>query len=301
MEASKWMKRSIVPVLVLAIGGTVALEWKRVVVFTSAMSTNAAAAETHAPGANVARVIRAEGRLAARPGALVTVGTDFGGTVRAVKVDEKGRVKKGELVAEIAAEETRAALGEASARIHEADVDITFLDTEIGKAERLLSANAAPKDLLDKATHERDSTRARRAAAQAAAGRFAATLAKSRGSAPIDGVVLTRHVEPGEVVAPGARVATICDLSRVRVEAEVDEFDTARMKVGADVTVRAEGYETAWHGKIEEIPDSVGPRTLRPQDPGRPSDTRVLVVKIALDEATPLKLGQRVEVEIAAK
>ena len=40
------------------------------------------------------------------------------------------------------------------------------------------------------------------------------------------------------------------------------------------------------------------PRRLKPQDPGRPSDTRVLLVKVALDEKTPLKLGQRVEVEI---
>ncbi len=39
-------------------------------------------------------------------------------------------------------------------------------------------------------------------------------------------------------------------------------------------------------------------RALRPLDPGRPSDTRVLLVKIAFAEKTPLKLGQRVEVEI---
>ena len=40
------------------------------------------------------------------------------------------------------------------------------------------------------------------------------------------------------------------------------------------------------------------PRRLKPQDPCRPSDTRALLVKIALAETTPLKLGQRVEVTI---
>ena len=50
--------------------------------------------------------------------------------------------------------------------------------------------------------------------------------------------------------------------------------------------------------RLEEIPDAVSGRRLKPQDPGKPSDTRVLIVKVRLEEPTPLKLGQRVEVEI---
>ena len=52
--------------------------------------------------------------------------------------------------------------------------------------------------------------------------------------------------------------------------------------------------------KVEEIPDSVVPRRIRPEDPGRPIDARLVPVKIALAESTPLKLGQRVEIEILA-
>ncbi len=48
---------------------------------------------------------------------------------------------------------------------------------------------------------------------------------------------------------------------------------------------------------MEEIPDEVEGRKLKPEDPGKPTDTRVLLVKVAFDEATPLKLGQRVEVD----
>ena len=51
---------------------------------------------------------------------------------------------------------------------------------------------------------------------------------------------------------------------------------------------------------MEEIPAAVIGRRLRPQDPGRPIDARVLAVKIAFGEATPLKLGQKVEVEFQA-
>jgi hypothetical protein len=54
-----------------------------------------------------------------------------------------------------------------------------------------------------------------------------------------------------------------------------------------------------WRGRVEEIADAVAPRQTRPEDPGRPADTRILLVRIAFLEKTPLKLGQRVEVEIA--
>ena len=60
----------------------------------------------------------------------------------------------------------------------------------------------------------------------------------------------------------------------------------------------AEGFDRAWRGTIEEIPDSVVNRRLKPQDPSKPIDTRVLLVKVAFAEPTPLKLGQRVEVKI---
>jgi len=56
-------------------------------------------------------------------------------------------------------------------------------------------------------------------------------------------------------------------------------------------------------GRVEEIPDAVTERRTKPQDPGRPSDTRVLLVKIRFDDAAAgraLKLGRRVELQMEA-
>ena len=65
------------------------------------------------------------------------------------------------------------------------------------------------------------------------------------------------------------------------------------------MTVTAEGYPgKAVKAKVEEIPDTVVGRRLKPQDPSRPIDTRVLLVKIAFKEPSPFKLGQRVDLEI---
>ena len=112
-------------------------------------------------------------------------------------------------------------------------------------------------------------------------------------------MVVARHADPGETVGPAAPLVTIVDLSRLRVEAEVDEFDIAHVAVGAEATITAEGYAgRRWRGEVEEIADAVVARQTRPEDPGRPADTRVLPVWLAFREANPLKLGQRVEVEI---
>jgi HlyD family secretion protein len=126
-------------------------------------------------------------------------------------------------------------------------------------------------------------------------------LDKTRIIAPIDGVVTERHTHAGETVEVAARIVTIADLNRIRIEAEVDEFDTGRVTLGAGVLISAEGFPGAlWKGKVEEIPDAVVARRNRPEDPGRPIDSRVLPVKITFSEPTPLKLRQRIEVQILA-
>ncbi len=249
----------------------------------------------------VSHTIHAEGRLVPYPGALVVVGTDIGGTLRRLPVLEKTAVKKGELLAEIDGAEQKAALAEAQTRIAEADVDMRFFDVEKGRSERLLATDAVARDVLDRSVHDRDAAKARREAAQASAWRLGTVVNKTRIVSPIDGVVTERFAEQGETVPPGARLVTVADLARTRIEAEVDEYDAGRIALGQDVTITAEGFtQQVWHGKVEEIPDTVTSRRIKPQDPGRPSDTRVLLVKVALAQPLPVKLGQRVEIEIAA-
>jgi hypothetical protein len=52
---------------------------------------------------------------------------------------------------------------------------------------------------------------------------------------------------------------------------------------------------------VEEVADAVTLRRLKPQDPSRPTDTRILAVKVAFSEPTPLKLGTTVELKIQAR
>lgn len=244
------------------------------------------------------RTIAAEGRVVAYPGAEVMVGSDVSGTIDRLDVEEKQAVKKGDVIAVIEANDTRAALAVARARVAEADADIRLFSLESSRARNLWTAEVGSKQAWEKAERDLDAARARRASAAAEVRRLEALVAKTILTAPIDGVVVDRAVHAGETIAAGSPLVTIADLKKMRVEAEVDEFDAARVRLSAPVSVTAEGYDHPWRATIEEIPDTVVNRRLKPQDPSKPIDTRVLLVKVAFAEPTPLKLGQRVEVRI---
>jgi len=246
--------------------------------------------------------IRAEGRIVTYPGATVSVRSEIGGRVAVLAVHEQQQVHRGDVIAEIAADEAQAALAEAQAQIAAADADTAWLTAEQRRNAVLVQTGSVPRQGLDRITHDLATAQARRAVAEATVRRLSATLAKTRIVAPIDGTIVSRTVEAGEVIVPGTHLVTIADLRRRRVEAEVDEYDAGRVHPGVPVTITAEGYGTqSWQGTVEAIPDMVVPRQLKPQDPGRPSDTQVLLVKVALPQNVPLKLGQRVELAIDAR
>lgn len=273
--------------------GVAGYEWKQA---RDGRVIPAAQAKPARPGA---QNVLAEGRLAVPPGAEITVGSELDGKLVRLLVKEQDRVKAGDVLGEVDVKEQQAALAEAWARVKEAGADLDFAEREKKRAQQLWNSNVVAEASLDRSVHDASAAERRRSSLLAATSRISANIAKAKIIAPIDGVVTQRFADAGEMVAAGTPVLTITDLGRVRVEAEVGEFDTARVRLGASALIRAEGYEQRWHGKVSEIPDRVGPRSLKPLDPSRPVDTRVLLVKIALDEALPLKLGQRVEVELA--
>jgi RND family efflux transporter MFP subunit len=301
--------RLVWPVIGLGLVSVIAVQlgadFRRLEPCTLASSLLPASHQTAAPSSGPSRRddgvrVVAEGRVAAYPGAEVVVGTEAGGRIVNLPVDEKSRVSKGDLIAELNASDLKASLAEARARILEAETDERHYRRELKREQDLMLRRAGTQQNLDSLRHDLDAAAARRAAAIASRDRFEALIAKTRILSPIDGVVTARHVQPGETVETAAKIVTIVDLSRLRIEAEVDEYDTARVALRAPVTISAEGYETTWQGRVEEIPDAVVSRKLRPEDPGRPIDARVLPVKIAVSSPGPLKLGQRVEVVIDA-
>lgn len=276
--------------LVVAVG---AYEWRQAK--AGEMIPSAQALPVHQQSAPK---VLAEGRMAVAPGAEITVGAELDGKLLKLLVKEQDRVAAGDVIGEVDVKEQQAALGEAWARVKEAGADVDFSAREKKRSEQLWQSNVVAEASLDRSVHEASAAERRRSSLLAGAARISANISKSKLVAPIAGSITQRFADAGEMVAAGSPIVTITDLSALRIEAEVGEFDAGRVRLGAAVAIHAEGYDQTFHGKVSEIPDRVVPRSLKPLDPSRPVDTRVLVVKIALNEAVPLKLGQRVEVEI---
>jgi RND family efflux transporter MFP subunit len=282
------MNRFLYPIIGILLAATAVVQIR-------AARTEKVHAPAPAPASSVAGVV-AEGRVSTYPGSEVTVGSDVAGRIDMISVEEQGRVRKGELIAIVNSDETGAALAEAQARVGELEADIRLFELEAARAKELFEQEVGSRQSWDKALRDIDAAKARRKSVRAEVDRLEALLAKSRITAPLDGVVITRHVDRGENIVEGDKIVTIANLDRLRIESEVDEYDTARVRIGSAVRVTAEGYEGNWRGIVEEIPDSMVSRRMNPPDPSKPIDTRVLLVKIAFAERAPLKLGQRVEV-----
>jgi multidrug efflux system membrane fusion protein len=273
--------------------GVAAYEWKQV---KTGQVISSAQAKS---GPELPQNVLAEGRVAVPPGAEITVGAELNGKLVRLLVKELDTVKAGDVLAEVDVKEQQAALNEAWARVKEAGADVDFTSRERRRSQQLWNSNVVAEATLDRSVHDSTAAESRRSSLLAGAARISANIAKSKIVAPIDGTVTQRFADAGEMIAAGAPLVTLTDLSHRRIEAEIGEFDVGRVRVGADVTIRAEGYDQRWRGKVAEIPDRVVPRALKALDPSRPVDTRVLLVKIELSEPVPLKLGQRVEVEVA--
>ena len=119
-----------------------------------------------APAPGPERVV-AEGRVAARPGAEVVVGTDTGGTIASLLVNEKDRVVRGQLIARIDASVDERALEQARARVAEAEADLRLAEADRNRAEQLLASNVGSRQALEKAERDRDAAAARQATAAA--------------------------------------------------------------------------------------------------------------------------------------
>ncbi len=243
--------------------------------------------------------VAAEGRVVAYPGAEVKVGAERAGRLVRVLVQEGQAVRAGDLLAEIESEELRASLGEARAHFVETEAEVHLAELARDRRRQLFEERIVAVHDLDQAVRDLQIAEARRDTAGATVARFEAQLRKSRILAPISGTVTARRVDAGQMVEAGDAAFTLADLSRLRIEGEAHEADAGAVAMGAPVLISAEGFPgRVWKGRVEEIPDSVTLRRLKPQDPSRPTDTRILAVKVAFSERTPLRLGTTVELKI---
>ena len=125
-----------------------------------------------------------------------------------------------------------------------------------------------------------------------------ALLNKTRIRAPTSGTVLQVNVKPGEVVAPAPEqpLVVMGDMTSVRVKAEVDESDVAKVKLNQKAYVRTVSQPgKEFEGKVTSLAPALGQARIGPRGPRRATDVEVLEVTIEFDAPTPLLPGMRVD------
>jgi HlyD family secretion protein len=125
------------------------------------------------------------------------------------------------------------------------------------------------------------------------------TFDETRIRAPVAGTVLQVNAKVGQFATPMTNVPLVVmgDTSKLRVRAEVDERDVAKIKVGQAVMIRCDAYPSkAFDGRVIEISPLLGPPTMDPRHTRQPTNVGVMSVRIDLDASVPLLPGMRADV-----
>lgn len=209
----------------------------------------------------VAHVISATGSLAARVDMPVGV-VGEGGMVRQVLVQPGDWVKAGQVLAVIdraVQVETQAAQA-ASVRVAQSDADLA--QSELDRAKALVDRGFISKADLDRKTAARDAALARVRVAQAQLAETRARNGRLDIRAPAAGLVLTRNVEPGQVVGAGAGVLfRIAKDGEMEMRAALGEGDMASVSVGDNAEVIPVGTDQRLAGRIWQLSPVVDPQT----------------------------------------
>lgn len=197
------------------------------------------------------------------PVRTVSIGSELSGIVRKVNVDVNSIVKAGDVLIELDdsnlkanVNQAKASLASAKASLAEAQATLVEAEAKMRRYEELNKSSGGrlpSRTELDvqratvlKAKAGVQSARAAIDDAQATLDTRLTDLSKSQIKSPVDGVVLTRSVEPGYAVAASLQAVELLtvatDLRELELEVDVDEADVGQVKEGQDATFTVASY-----------------------------------------------------------
>ena len=257
----RWWRRSSLWIglaaLLLAAGGVYYWQAQKAVKAAPAYVT------TPLAKGNITLTVSANGTL--QPTRSVNIGSELSGTIKRVLVDVNDRVKAGQVLVELDASKfkdqvTRSRAALVAAQAAQAQSVATTKETRAAlarfEAVAKLSGGKVPsaseldgaRATLDRALAAEDSAQANVAVARATLSTDETNLSKASIRSPIDGVVLSRSVEPGNAVAASLQAVTLFsvaeNLAQLELNASVDEADVGAVAVGQKASFTVSAYPT---------------------------------------------------------
>ena len=214
--------------------------------------------------------ISATGTLSAI--STVTVGSQISGLVTDVLADFNSPVKKGDILLKIdpstyqaQIEQGSAQIASAQAQLRQAQASLRNATLDYKRKSDLGGQQLVAKSDVDLSRSALDQAQAQVASAQAQIRQQTASTQTTRVNlertlirSPVDGVVLTRKIEPGQTVAASLsapELFTIAeDLAKMKIELAVDESDIGQVKVGQVVSFSADAFpDRKFKGVVDQV------------------------------------------------
>jgi HlyD family secretion protein len=214
--------------------------------------------------------VTATGQLT--PVATVEVSTQISGQIDGVAADFNAPVRRGDVIAtidattfEIAVEQARAEVGMAKAAVLKANATLYEAAAELDRRNSLLDRGAGSVVDRNKADTAKRLAEAQLLEAQSMAQRAEAALKqaqtnveRTRIRSPVDGVVVSRSVEAGQIVAASLAAPTLFtiaqDLRDMQVKMSIDESAIGRISPGHRVEFTVDAYPgRRFAGRVEQV------------------------------------------------
>ncbi|MFC3659743.1 efflux RND transporter periplasmic adaptor subunit [Luteimonas notoginsengisoli] len=263
---SRTMRRAIVAAVLAALAVSAAWYWNSQRGATDEGAWRTATVER----GDIRVAISATGTLSAI--STVTVGSQVSGQVTDVLVDFNDKVSKDQVIARIDPSTYEAQINQGNAQVASAQASLRQAQATLANAEadyrrktELGAQQLVARSDIDLARAARDQARAQVNAAQAQIRQQTASTETTRINlgrtvirSPVDGVVLTRTIEPGQTVAASLQAPELFtiaeDLSQMKIELAVDESDIGQVKAGQAVSFTADAFpDRQFKGVVEQV------------------------------------------------
>jgi HlyD family secretion protein len=219
---------------------------------------------------DVLQSVQATGTLEAVT--TVDVGTQVSGVVQELHADFNQIVRAGQVIARLDPSILQVQIESQRANVIRAEADLERLKVALDDARQKFTRAEAmfKKELLPRSEYEAAELAVKNAEAQIKSSE--ASLTQSKASlnqaqvnlgytvikSPIDGIVISRNVDPGQTVASSMNAPTLyviaADLSKMQVLANIDEAEIGQMRPGQHVTFRVDAYPTdQFIGTVEQV------------------------------------------------
>lgn len=179
---------------------------------------------------------------------------EINGVVKIVAFREGDMVQRGEEIAALDDHDQQLRVEHSESKLAAAEAQTRLAEHRVGTHERLLQIGAIIQDKLEESKLELEQSRAQAETARKEVELAKADLGKTSLKAPMDGVVGTLEVEPGEFVTPQSTVGLLADVASVYVELGVIERDIEKVKLGQAAKITVDAFPgVSLEGTIEYL------------------------------------------------